>query len=220
MLRNLITYTSTFFAILTLSATSAFSGSDAWKAKMIADALTAAPPIVTKDATIYAWDSNKQMILLRSGKGSYVCIASGLFSTRLGRPPLPYPDPMCLDQNAWKFMRHFLSQKNPMKPSTPYPTEPGLCWMLAGMAVTGGMLDMGSGMKFEVTVAKSGAKVVRMTPHLMILPFPINEKTSGMSTKYDTDHPKASWVMAAKSPIEHLMVHFSKQEVNAMMNSN
>jgi len=26
--------------------------------------------------------------------------------------------------------------------------------------------------------------------------------------------------MAAKSPIEHLMVHFSEQEVNAMMNSN
>ena len=107
-----------------------------------------------------------------------------------------------------------------MKPSTPYPTEPGLCWMLAGMPVTGGMLDIGSGTKFEVTVAKSGAKVVRMTPHLMILPFPINEKTSGMSTKYDTDHPKASWVMAAKSPIEHLMLHFSEQEVNAMMNSN
>ena len=110
MLRNLITYTSTFFAILTFSATSVFSGSDEWKAKMIADALTAAPPIVTKDATIYAWDSNRQMIMLRSGKGSYVCIASGHFSTRLGRPPLPYPDPMCLDQNAWKFMRHMLSQ--------------------------------------------------------------------------------------------------------------
>ena len=220
MLRNIITYTSTFFAIFTFSATSAFSGGDEWKAKMIADAITAAPPAVTEDATIYAWDSNRQMILLRSGAGSYVCLASGFMSTRIGKTPLPYPDPMCLDQNAWKFMRHFLSQKNPMKPSEPYPTEPGLCWMLAGMAVAGGMLDIGSGTKFEVTVAKSGAKIVRMTPHLMILPFPINEKTSGMSTKYDTDHPKASWVMAAKSPIEHLMVHFSKQEVNAMMNSN
>ena len=48
MLRNLITYTSIFFSILTLSATSAFSGSDEWKAKMIADALTAAPPIVQR----------------------------------------------------------------------------------------------------------------------------------------------------------------------------
>ena len=116
MLRNIITYTSTFFAIFTFSATSAFSGGDEWKAKMIADAITAAPPAVTEDATIYAWDSNRQMILLRSGAGSYVCLASGLFSTRIGRPSLPYPDPMCLDQNAWKFLRHFLSQKNPMKP--------------------------------------------------------------------------------------------------------
>ena len=220
MLRNIITYTSTFFAIFTFSATSAFSGSDDWKAEMIADALTAAPPAVTNDATIYAWDSKGQMLLLRSGAGSYVCLASGFMSTRIGKTPLPYPDPMCLDQNAWKFMRHFLSQKNPMKPSKPYPTEPGLCWMLAGMAVAGGMLDIGSGTKFEVTVAKSGAKIVRMTPHLMILPFPVNEKTAGMPTKYDTDHPGASWIMAAKSPIEHVMIHFSEQEVSAMMNAN
>ena len=32
MLRKLITYTSTFFAILTFTATSVFSGSDDWKA--------------------------------------------------------------------------------------------------------------------------------------------------------------------------------------------
>ena len=91
MLRNLITYTSIFFSILTFSTTSAFSGSDDWKAKMISDALTAAPPIVTKDATIYAWDSNRQMILLRSGKGSYVCIASGLFSTPVSYTHLTLP---------------------------------------------------------------------------------------------------------------------------------
>ena len=221
MLRNIINYTSTFFAIFTFSATSAFSGGHDWKAKMIADALTAAPPAVTNDATIYAWDSKGQMLMLRSGAGSYVCLASGFMSIRIGKTPLPYPDPMCLDQNAWKFMRHFLSQKNPMKPAAPYPTEPGLCWMMAGMAVAGGMLDIGSAnMKFEVTVAKSGAKIVRMTPHLMILPFPINEKTAGMQTKYDTDHPGASWIMAAKTPIEHLMIHFSKQEVSSMMNPN
>lgn len=29
-----------------------------------------------------------------------------------------------------------------------------------------------------------------------------------------------SWVMAAKTPIEHVMVHFSEQKVNAMMNSD
>ena len=30
----------------------------------------------------------------------------------------------------------------------------------------------------------------------------------------------ASWVTAAKTPIEHVMVHFSEQEVSAMMNSD
>ena len=38
--------------------------------------------------------------------------------------------------------------------------------------------------------------------------------------RYDTDHPGASWIMAAKSPIEHVMVRFSEQEVSAMMNSD
>ena len=72
MLRNIITNTTIFFAIFTFSATSAFSGGHDWKAKMIADALTAAPPSVTNNATIYAWDSKGQMLLLRSGAGSYV----------------------------------------------------------------------------------------------------------------------------------------------------
>ena len=38
MLRNIITYTSTFFVIFTFSSTSAFSGGHDWKAKMIAEA--------------------------------------------------------------------------------------------------------------------------------------------------------------------------------------
>jgi len=41
-----------------------------------------------------------------------------------------------------------------------------------------------------------------------------------MSTKYDTANPVASWIMAAKTPIEHVMVHFSDKEVGAMMNSD
>ena len=54
----------------------------------------------------------------------------------------------------------------------------------------------------------------------MIMLFPVNEKTAGMSTKYNTANPGASWIMAAKSPVEHVMVHFSEQEVSAMMNSD
>ncbi len=221
MLRNIITTSTVFFSMLIFSANSAQAGGNDWKAKMIADALTAAPPAVTNGATIYAWDKKGQMILLQPGTGPYVCLASGFQSTRVGKPSLPYPDPMCLDQNAWNFMRHVLSEKNPMKPSRPYPTAPGLVWMLSGMALKGGMVDLGSSDdQVEVTVAKSGVKIVRISPHLMIMPFPVNEKTAGMSTKYNTANPGASWIMAAKTPIEHVMVHFSEKEVSAMMNSD
>ncbi len=219
MLKNIITTSTVFFSMLIFSANSAQAGGHDWKVKMIADAITAAPPSVTNDATIYAWDKKGQMILLQPGTGPYVCLASGFQSTRVGKPSLPYPDPMCLDQNAWNFMRHVLSEKNPMKPSRPYPTAPGLVWMLSGMALKGGMVDLGSSdTKVEVTVAKSGVKIVRISPHLMIMPFPVNEKTAGMSTKYNTANPGASWIMAAKTPIEHVMVHFSDKEVSAMMN--
>lgn len=220
MLNKIIVTVTTFVAMLTLTANSAFAVSDDWKAKMIADALTAAPPAVTHDATIYAWESKGKMVLLRDGTGPYTCFASGFSSVRVGKPPLPYPEPMCLDQNAWHFFKHVSSEKNPMKPSRPYPTAPGLVWMLAGMALKGGMVNIGSDTQFEVTVAKSGAKIVRISPHLMILPFPVNEKTAGISTKYDTDKPGASWIMAAKTPIEHVMVHFSEQDVQAMMNAD
>ena len=220
MLKKTAMAATAFVALFAFVFNSAYAGGGDWKAKMIADALTAAPSAVTKYASIYAWDAKGQMIMLRAGTGSYVCVASGLNSTRIGKPPLPYPDPFCADQNAWKFMKQFSSEKNPMKPSRPYPTEPGMVWMLAGMAVKGGMVDFGSGNPVEVTAAKSGVKIVRISPHLMILPFPVNEKTAGMSTKYDTDNPGASWIMAAKTPIEHVMVHFSEQEVSAMMNAN
>ena len=109
MLRNIITTSTVIFSMLIFSANSAQAGGNSWKAKMIADAITAAPPAVTNGATIYAWDKKGQMILLRPGTGPYVCLASGFQSTRVGKPSLPYPDPMCLDQNAWNFMRHVLS---------------------------------------------------------------------------------------------------------------
>ena len=76
MLRNIITTSTVFFSMLIFSANSAQAGGNDWKAKMIADALTAAPPAVTNDATIYAWDKKGQMILLRPGSGPYVCLVS------------------------------------------------------------------------------------------------------------------------------------------------
>jgi hypothetical protein len=109
--RNLATYMRLsavlFASIMVLLPTIFPQPADAadvqWKAEMIADALLAAPPSVTHNATIYAWSAEGDMIAVRHGQGPFTCVASGFASLRLGKSPLPYPDPMCMDQNAWNF---------------------------------------------------------------------------------------------------------------------
>ena len=199
-------------------AGSAGAGDMDWREKQIADALSAAPPAVTRDASVYAWNDKREMVLLRHGTGPYRCVASGNTSTRVGKPPLPYPDPMCLDQNAWNFFQVLWSQKNPMKPTRPYPTAPGMVWMLAGMGVGEGMVKIGASQEAQMTVTKSGARITRISPHLMIMPFPVDEGSSGLGSTYDPANPDASWVMFPKTPIEHVMVHFPDKAVEAMMN--
>lgn len=192
-----------------------------WKLATITDALQAAPPSVTDTASIYGWTSQGELILARYGSGSYTCIGSGSFSLRLGKPPLPYPDPMCLDQNAWAFLQALWSEKNPANPERPYPTEPGLIWMLAGMNVSKSAVDIGAG-SISVAQESSGtaeADVVQMTPHVMILPLPFNEKAAVMPTAYALGDPLGAWIMAAGKPHEHLMVHFSTEDMNALMKS-
>jgi len=208
--------------LVATNCSTAGAGDEAWKAETISDALLAAPPSVTQDATIYGWSPSGEMILARYGSGPYTCVASGSFSLRVGKPGLPYPDPMCMDQNAWAFMKAVFSEKNPRNPERPYPTAPGLVWMLAGMTVTKGGIVVGASeiAVLEATGGKADAEVFRMTPHIMIMPAPFNEKAAGMKTAYDLDHPLRAWIMAAGTPIEHLMVHFSPEDVAAMMGTD
>lgn len=196
------------------------AGDTTWTAKQIADALSAGPRAVTRDASVYAWDDKGQMILLRHGTGPYKCVASGNTSIRVGKPALPYPDPMCLDQNAWNFFQVLWSEKNPLKPTKAYPSAPGMVWMLAGMGVGKGMVKIGASEEAEANFTKSGAKITRLSPHLMIMPFPVNEKSAKMAKTYDPGNPDASWVMFAGTPIEHVMIHFSEEDVAAMMQAD
>jgi hypothetical protein len=190
-----------------------------WKADTIADAELAAPPVVTETATIYGWSSEGKMVLAREGTGPYTCVASGAFSLRLGKPPLPYPDPMCMDQNAWAFFQAMWSEKNPFKPEKPYPTAPGLVWMLAGMSVKKGAVAIGKSdtAVVKATMGEAGGEMFQMTPHVMIMPVPFDKKTAKLPTKYSLDNPLNAWIMAAGTPIEHLMVHFSAEDTKGMM---
>ena len=88
--------------------------------------------------------------------------------------------------------------------------------MLAGMGVNEGMVDVGSDEKIEILESGSGSKMTKITPHVMILPLPI-AKSGNLSTKYDPAHPLTSWITAANSPIEHLMIHVSDEDAAAIM---
>lgn len=224
---NMKKYSSTFILILVVfgmtllvaatSPNAAEAVDEQWKAEQIADALRAAPPSVTRDAKIYAWTTEGEMILVRDGSGPYTCVASGFASVRIGKP-LPYPDPMCYDQNAWAFSQAVGSEKDSM--------PPGLIWMLAGMNTKKGVAheklvySEGQNEQSAVktpTTSESDQAFIRMTPHIMIMPCPSDEKIAELPTSYDPDNPLRAWIMAVDTPIEHLMVHFSDATAKGMM---
>lgn len=211
-----LTVAATTLSVIALAAPAA---AQTWKDTVVADALQAAPPSVTRDATIYGWTPQGDMVLARYGSGPYTCVASGSFSLRIGKPALPYPDPMCMDQNAWAFIKALFSEKTPAKPEKPYPTAPGLVWMLAGMSVAKGGIVVGASevAVLEASGGNADANVFRMSPHVMIMPMPFNKTVAGLPTAYDLDHPLNDWIMAAGTPFEHLMVHFSSENVAAVM---
>ena len=59
-------------------------------AELIASATSAAPPAVTKDATIVAVGSDGKLRTLRQGQGAFTCVPDD--------PNTPGNDPMCLDR--------------------------------------------------------------------------------------------------------------------------
>jgi hypothetical protein len=144
----------------------AHASDEKWRAEMIADALLAAPPSVTSTAKIYAWTDKGELTMVRDGAGPYTCVASGSFSVRVGKPPLPYPDPMCMDSNGWAFLRAVWAEKT-LTPAKPYPNSPGLVWMLAGMNVDKGAVALGASEETKIGAAagKGGGNVYQMTPH-------------------------------------------------------
>ena len=82
--------------MLIFSANSAQAGGHDWKVKMIADAITAAPPSVTNDATIYAWDKKGQMILLRPGLALTFALRADFSLHVLANLPCPTRTPCVL----------------------------------------------------------------------------------------------------------------------------
>lgn len=193
-----------------------------WVEAHIAEALTAAPSVVTRDARIFAWREDGSRVLIREGDGPYTCVASGSYSLRLQQPALAHPDPLCADQNAWAFFEAIWAEDDPLAPSETLPSAPGLVWMLRGMNISGGQVRYGRAEDGQLHVGgepEAGSEsdaVVNMTPHVMIWPLRIDPHVAQLPEVYDVLAPPAQWVMAGGTTVAHMHVHFSEATYAAL----
>jgi hypothetical protein len=203
--------------LLALTATLSCSGAADWEHVQIADALRAAPPIVTHTGKIYAWQPYGQLVLVRDGPGPYTCVASGSASLRFAKPPLSFPDPFCADPYAWDFIQAYWTEEDldPTEAIRPLPRAPGLVWMLAGRLGVTSHVAHG---KDEPTLVQTTlmtaaqdaghmpADTISLTPQLMILPLPLDPEVSKLTETSDLTHPLTLWMRARGTPIGYAPV--------------
>ena len=206
-----------FAGMLVLMAPLSCSGAANWEQAQIADALRAAPPTVTHQARIYAWQPFGQLVLVRDGHGPYTCVASGSASLRFAKPRRPSPDPFCADPHAWAFIQAYWTEENPEPTEVirPLPQTPGLAWMLAGkQGITSPVAagkDEPALVQTTLMRAAQGAGYVEPdpiipTPQLLILPLPLDPMTSAFPETSDPTHPLTLWMKARGTPIGYAPV--------------
>src|SRR5512140_396867 len=73
-------------------------------AKLIESAMKAAPPGISKGATIVNMEADGSMRTLREGTNGFTCLPDN--------PATPGPDPMCMDKNAMEWAGAWMSHKD------------------------------------------------------------------------------------------------------------
>jgi hypothetical protein len=116
-------------------------------AELIANAMSAAPLAISRDATVIAMDNDK-MRTIRQGKGEFTCVSDD--------PGSPGNDPMCLDRNAMEWLQAWLDHKDAPKGKL------GLVYMLQGGS------DASNDDPFA-TKPPQGQKWVTTGPHVMMV---------------------------------------------------
>jgi hypothetical protein len=145
-------------------------------AQYIAQALSAAPKAVAKDAAIVRMDKDGKMTTLRSGKNGFTCmVISG--------------EKMCADANSMAFFDAWMKHQPP-------PDKLGLTYMLAG--------DDGASNTDPFATAKTADNHWVVTgPHIMVVGGA--SKSLGLPSKSDAD-PTGPYMMWAGTPYEHAMI--------------
>jgi hypothetical protein len=145
----------------------------------IAQALSAAPAAVAKEATVVRVEKDGAMRTVRAGKNEFTCMVMGT-------------DKMCNDRNSMEFIHALMNHQPP-------PDKVGISYMLAG--------DQGASNTDPYAMDKKADNHWIVTgPHIMI--FGPASKTLGYTEAKDPD-PKKPYMMWAGTPYEHAMVPVS-----------
>lgn len=148
----------------------------------VANALSAAPASVSKDASVIAPQPDGSMKTLREGTNGWTCIPDN--------PDSPVNDPMCMDANAMKWAAAWMSRQ------TPPPNNVGLGYMIQGAA------DPSNTDPFAKKPAE-GDDWIRTGPHLMVFGADSLLENYQSGPNPDTTVPYVMW---AGTPYAHLMI--------------
>jgi len=116
-------------------------------AEMIANAMSAGPSAISRDATIITMDGDK-IRTLRKGSNEFTCVPDD--------PGSPGNDPMCLDRNAMAWLHAWMEHTEAPKGKL------GLVYMLRGGS------DASNDDPFA-TAPSPGAQWVATGPHVMVV---------------------------------------------------
>jgi hypothetical protein len=155
----------------------------------IEDAMSAAPPSISADATILdnELDDEGAFVVLREGSNDWTCLPDA--------PGTPSVDPMCLDQTWLAWLEAFVAGEEPDT------MVPGFAYMLQGGS------DASNTDPFATEPA-AGEEWVSSPPHVMLL-LPGDLAETGLSTKHGSGGP---WIMWAGTPFEHIMMPVAEGE--------
>jgi hypothetical protein len=151
-------------------------------AAKIANAMTAAPAAVSRDARVVEMSDDGTMKVLRKGTGTWTCVPDD--------PSSPGNDPMCLDPNAMEWLHAYVTKAPP-------PDKVGFIYMLRG------------GWDFSNTdpfaTKPQGGKATITGPHVMVV-GPGVKSLPGYDRTGEGVNPAIPFVMWKDTPYEHLMV--------------
>lgn len=145
-------------------------------APYIAQALSAAPKGIAKDASVVRMDKEGKMTTVREGKNGFMCM-------------VVEKEKMCADANSMAFFDAWMKHQPP-------PDSLGLTYMLAG--------DNGASNTDPYATAKTADNHWVVTgPHVMIVGGA--SKLLGLPKGADAD-PSKPYMMWAGTPYEHAMI--------------